>query len=195
MLYTIARIVFFIISVVCAVKAIFEFKKEKGNFKKFIIYILILIISTLCNLFPPENALFTFSSPDYVQSYMSTSKEYIVVQGAESALIADEYQSIFAKRAKNGWKMVDSSEITLIEGFPAGNFYINIYRFGETNDYYIEIKLPENKNYNITHNRNSEFSVIGNKDGDYFAFSYIHDFSYDNYSLNLDGKTWFTIYS
>ncbi len=183
------RVVFIILSCICALLFIKEYKKS--NWKKCVTYALILILSTICNLYPPEALLLNFSSADKAHNYVSHVDEYIVIEGKRSTLVVDTNATNFFKKTYKGYKPCYDFKVKIFTNFPMGCSDIVIYRFGNTQDYYIEIKDTAEQKDKISDNLGSTFYHIKQSDGKTYTYAHILDFDHNSYSINIDGSTYF----
>lgn len=193
MLFGIIRIVFVGFVFIAGLLII---RKSKAIQKKKIYYILAaltMVLYVVVYLFPFENAFVTFPSAESAYKYSNRGTIDLVVDGNESTLVVNQKDetSVYTilPKSDKGWKigfgMNSKSRVQKVYG----SVFIEIYRYKDSDDYYVKIFDTDGGETEIYDNHNSEFyhlehMVLGESYYTYYAC--INGFD-DSYTITVNG--------
>lgn len=196
----IRTVVFLILTIICA----YIIKKSKIINKKRWKFIMLLFMVVLCevsSLFPFENSIITFSSPEKAYSYFNPVKDIeLIVNGNETDFVIGSGSSfLILPKTDKGWKTSTGSEIESvckkrIEGITVAT----IYKHRKHDDLYVMISCVEGTQNEISDNAGSEFYSIkyadaGESFGDYYLYLAHINISDKPYYITVNGeKFWLT---
>lgn len=146
-----------------------------------------LILGELSCLLPVENAFISFPTPGKAFNYYQNKKADIVVEGKNSAFVqsSSDGEIGIMPRSSDGWKIGTFCDI---KDFPVkvdDKVIVELFRYKNTDDYYIFVSNHMNKNYKIADNRNTQFKCFDKSPNEYFA--YINKID-NQYRLIVDGE-------
>lgn len=198
MLFGLFRLIF---GIAIFVILYFLIKKSHSKHKKLYLIINFFVsvaISTILALIPIENSFMTFSSLESVYDYTHIENIELVVNGEQtdfvvSTLMRNEYNySIFPKTDK-GWKIGMASDIKSVSTSLYGGASINVYRYKNSNDYYVSVYNSDGGPLEITDDRGSVFqsteqTVYKLNQTYYIYYAYVNSLD-DQYELIINGNT------
>ena len=191
-MYILFRVVITIFT--CAISLLL-FKKAlnlRNNIK--IILIVALNISVLISLYflPFENLMIDFDTPQSAYSYMNGFNSNVVleVDGKESVFVVENEEGIYKysiiSKSENGYKLSTSVNTKKILQDKKNDLTISVYRYKNTDDYYVVIFNTGGSKINVFDNKGSIFVMLEetNKVLDqtfttYYAYVQNFDQSYD----------------
>lgn len=163
----------------------------------FLSFVLSIAVVTLSALFPIENAFVKFPSVETAYRYLNTEDAQLVVEGKETAFVVRQngakYDYLIIPKADDGWKIgsgLDTKQVsqTIVDGIA-----IYVYRYRDSEDYYITVSDTKGGTTVVKDNRNSEFLCLKSANTalnetycTYYA--YVADLS-DSYSVTVNGQT------
>ena len=107
--------------------------------------IVVAVILGFCqSVYPIENWFYSFPSPQAAYQYMYDGEKKIesVIEGKKSGFILDNKSGYaILPKTKKGWKCASGIFIRDIAWYPDGKISANLFRFANTDDYYIRISL------------------------------------------------------
>lgn len=164
--------------------------KRKSNqsitVKKLVLFIVaFVLVTTVSNLIPVENAFITFSSPEEAYNYFDSADVEIVVEGEKSALIiADGNIHKIVPKSAGGWKIGMGLDSKKEKEKIYNGYWIFVFNYKKTDEKYIMVSSSDKKIIDIT---DSVGSVFYNSDDSRYSYAYIKD--YDNtYTVNVNGE-------
>lgn len=189
----IRTVIFLILTIICA----YVVKKSKIINKrrwKFIILLLMVVLCTVSSLFPVENSIITFSSPEKAFRYFQPSEINQVVSGNETDLVYGSGHFLILPKTEKGWKTSTGSEIeSVAEKRIEGITVATIYKHRKYDDLYVMITGVEGNENEISDNAGSDFYSIKYADagkyfGDYYLYLAHINSSDKPYCITVNGK-------
>ena len=174
-------------------------KSNLVNKRRFLVIlpVVITILCTVSALIPIENAFVTFPSPESSYNYNKPGKVSMVIEGEETDFVLgikgeDSIMAIIPK-SDNGWKLGMGFDTKRVFLTVSGEISIRVYRYKNSDDYYIGVHDMNGYILEITDNHGDEFKCFKkNTNNMYFEnactyYAYINDFN-DQYILTVNGK-------
>lgn len=193
MLYSFIRLLIGVITFLI-IKSIFG-KIKKAEKRKTILCsaVISITITVFLSFIPFENAFMNFSTPQEAFSYYQIGKVNYVINGNNSSMVISSNRgvnefSIIPKSLKNdGWKIGMGYKVKNFSSNTEKNVYTHIYKFTDSNDYYIFVYVDSEEQCVISDNVGSEFYCIdsGEKSGIQQYIAYLKCFN-DEYVLSVD---------
>ena len=182
-------IVRIVLSGIIAVVIVYGCKVVSQN-KHFVLFALIVLISTGLAFIPFENSLLTFDSPETSYEYYNFGYDAtLVVSGAKSDLVigkkGNSTVEMIVPKNKNGWKVGLGLNTKEIYRKITKDVSIHIYQYKNTNDYFVRAYNNDGKHVSITDEKNSRFIADGNNFMTYYW--YLPNFDMQ-YSFFVDGE-------
>ena len=159
--------------------------------------VIALILTTITALIPIENAFITFSSPQSAYYYNNTGNIKLIVNGTNTDLIVaakgNTYFYNIVPKSNDGWKLGMGADTKRIVQTISDGISIYIYKYKNSNDYYITILNTKGGQLNISDNCASEFHSINQVNTAlnktlYTYYAYINKYD-DQYSLTINSET------
>ncbi len=172
-------------------------KKEIFNIFLIVLLTVTLFVSYLMT--PIENLFLTFSSVEKAFTYVSTqsTKDILcVVDGKETSLVvaANDEENILKifPLTENGWKLSAGLETALIMQQHYGNVSFHIYRYKESNDYYIQIFNVYGEAIELSDNQDSIFYSVERPNSSvrqpmHYYYTCVQNIK-DDYIIYIDGQ-------
>lgn len=195
MLFGIFRVIFWaIIFTVC----LYIIKKSKiSNKRLWYIFSLVatITLTTFSALFPLENAFITFSSPESAFNYNNTGNVLLVVNGESTDMVVAERNDtdVYAiiPKSDNGWKLSVGADTKKIAQNISNGITVHIYRYRNSNDYYITVLNTNGGELIVSDNYNSEFYYLTKTNKTlnetfYTYYAFIYNLN-EQYSLTVNG--------
>lgn len=192
MLFSITRIIFWGILLIIS---FYFIKKRNIKNKKKIIVILFLLYS-LCLSFSSfiliENIFISFKKPEEAYRYKHTGKPQLVINGEKTSFVIGKKGNIetstIIPKTSNGWKLSNPNHTKKIQYITSDKIIINIYRYKNSDEYYIVVFDMNGGLSNIKDNCNSNFyhieSMVTTDKKYYRYYAYINNFN-DKYEINI----------
>ena len=193
MLYTLARIIFWGITLLIVLIII---KKAKKISKKKVIITIIscIILCFISGLFPIENLFIDFQSPEDVFNYTSTGEIIDIIYGNDSCMIyystgPNSFSYLFVKKSENGYKISSNFSTKIVSKKFDQNGSFDVYNLSETNDYYIIGTINSEENtINIFNDKDEKVECeIKRVEDTGFIYCYIKDYT-DRYYIIINGN-------
>ena len=172
-------------------------KKELCNIFLVVFLTVVLCISYLTT--PTENLFFTFPSVEKAFTYVSTQSVndiLCVVDGKETSLVvaANDEENVLKifPMTENGWKLNTGLETAIIMQQHYGNISFHIYRYKESNDYYIQIFNVYGDAIELSDNQDSIFYSVERPNSSvrqpmYYYYTCVQNIK-DDYIIYIDGQ-------
>lgn len=161
--------------------------------------ILVIILWVLSPFVLVENLFYTFKTPEAAFEYWQPDVEKIllVAEGKESAfLVAQEDANTLtigiAVRADNGWKLASPFDYSCLQDEYSESGGVEVYQYKDTGDYYVSADSFGGEYYEISDNKNSEFSYTSIKNDTigytrHLYLGYVPDID-ENYVVSINGE-------
>lgn len=174
--------------------------KIKFNQKDIKIYLVAFLGCTIigCALFfvPIEDSFLTFNNREEAVAYVTDNSVTHVLQGKVSDCVitknSNNTSMLMLPKTQNGYKVALESYVVRAEQYADDDIYINVFRFKNSNDYYMVITDFNSGYGEISDSCNSTFEyeeITDEKLGTYCSYyCYIDGFD-KNYSLTLNKKS------
>ncbi len=156
--------------------------------------ILCTLIAVVLNFVPVENLFVTFDSPHEAYSYSNKGNIVLVVEGEETtkviAMKKDAFiHSIFPKTEK-GWKLASPFSVKEIGTYTLDGIHINVTRYRDTDEYYLNIMSAEGKELALSDGRGTQFLSTKETADGYFRIYHAYVNAFDSeYTLIVNGKS------
>ena len=175
-------------------------KKVKISHKRilYIVFALVtLLFITVSAMFPIENFLITFDSPQKAYEYkFGKSNIELVIEGDNCDFVVDSrnrtYTYSILPKTEKGWKIGNGINIKKIATTYSEEISITVYQYKNTNDYFINILDTNGGEVIIIDDYNTKFYSLENENDsanktivNYYA--HIVDFDQE-YSVTVNGK-------
>ena len=169
-----------------------------GN--KYIFWTLIINLVFLLALgfMPVEKLFLRFDSPNEAYEYTESADILLTVDGNESTLVIGESKNsinhlIVPKSENDSWKIGIITDIKRVQSNLYENASINIYRYNNSQDYYIELIALHEGDIDISDSLGTDFyqleRVVGvNSDTYIICYGYINSLP-DFYNVVMNGET------
>ena len=188
-----------IIASILLVGLIIFIKKSKSTRKRmlYVVSVCASVMFAFLLFFVPFESLFiTFDSPEKAYEYMTgESKVDLIVSGKECDLLITRDDIAFSNRlvpkTEDGWKISGNFDSSTIELNTPEKIFAMVYRYKNTNDYFLAINHDELESLDLSDDYGTEFypfewsSFYGKKRITYFA--YIPNFN-SEYTLTINGE-------
>ncbi len=195
--FIIIRLIFFCIVLIAAFLIIKKQRLKNERRNRIIAFISAMVLTTLFSLFPVENAFVSFPTAEKAYAYNHTGKVKLTVNGNDSDFIVGEKGNtdVYAiiPKTNNRFKIGMGTDMRQVFKKTSDGISVCVYRFKETDDYYISVFDADGGETEITDNCNSVFeytssfnSALNKKFYTYYAF--IENYN-DGYSVSVNGKT------
>lgn len=160
-------------------------------------FVAAIILTTISALIPIENAFVIFSSPESAYHYNNSGDVKLVVNGEESDFIVgsngDTEVYTIVPKSNDGWKLGMGLDTKRVVQITSDGISVCVYRYKNSDDYYITVFDTTGGPFDITDNRSTKFQCLDESNSAlnktfYTYYAYIND--YDNqYVLTVNGKT------
>lgn len=124
-------------------------------------FVLATVITTLLTLVPIENAFATFSSPENAFRYSNfgTIQQVVAGQKADFVVAKNGEKSIYAifPKTDKGWKLSRWLDLELTTSVITEESTVSVYRYKNTEDYYVTVFGNNGGVLSVSDSRNSEF--------------------------------------
>ena len=124
-------------------------------------FVLATVITTLLTLVPIENAFATFSSPENAFRYSNfgTIQQVVAGQKADFVVAKNGEKSIYAifPKTDKGWKLSRWLDLELTTSVITEETTVSVYRYKNTEDYYVTVFGNNGGVLSVSDSRNSEF--------------------------------------
>ncbi len=155
------------------------------------------VLASLSALIPLENAFVTYNSPESSFKYVNSCEAQLVVEGKETAFVignkGDTDIYLIVPKSKSGWKLGMGLDTKRVMQRIYGEMSIDVYRYKDTNDYYITVFDKSGGILDITDGNNSKFyylkKINTTLNTDFYTYyAYVQNFN-NQCSLCVNGKT------
>lgn len=196
MLFTIIRTIFFGIVFASTCFLINKFQSSHKSKKIIISFVVTLVLFFVFQLLPLENILISFPSPEASYNYNHNSRAKLVVNGEMTDFVvgSDSESDVYAiiPKSNGKWKLSVPNDKKLIFSTYNEDASVDVFRYKNTNEYYISVLHTDSGPFNISDSRNSEFKCskrhISATDETYYTYyAYINNFD-EQYSLIVNGQ-------
>lgn len=171
-------------------------KVNKSKTKKIILIAVSIALFVVSALIPFENVFITFSTPEASYKYHNQGTPVICVEGQDTDLVVgqkgDSYIYNIAPKTANGWKLGMGYELKNIYQTidSANKNLISVFRYKNTNEFYLVVTNIEGESLSVHDNLNSAFVLSEKTDkngsaNDYVYYTYINALD-NNYVLSLN---------
>lgn len=163
----------------------------------FLSFALSIAVVTLSTLFPIENAFVRFPSVESAYGYLNTEEAQLVVEGKDTAFVVWQndinYDYLIIPKAEDGWKIGSGSDTKQISQTIVDGIVIYVYRYRDSEDYYITVLDTKGGTSVVKDNQNSEFFCLKKANtalNEIYCtyYAYVADLS-DSYSVTVNGET------
>lgn len=163
--------------------------KHKRSILAFIIAVIFMIVSAFL---PIENAFVTFSSPQSAFHYNHPGDIKLILDGEKTNfVIGERNDNVFVysivPKVGNGWKLGMGLDTKMIIRTLSDGISIHVYRYKNSDDYYIEVLTMNGGSLEITDNRGSQFQSLDRHNDILIYYTYINSYN-DQYTLTVNGK-------
>ncbi len=196
MWYTIIRLLFFGIAFLICFVIIKKSKTENARKYMTISFICMMALCTASTFIPAENAFITFPSPGAAYIYSNPGSAKLIVEGENSDFVIgekdDTYINSIIPKTDDGWKIGTSNSQKIVLHTYVSGAVVYIYRYKNTDDYYITVMGGNPGTLQISDNQNSDFKCLekSNKiimETYYIYCAHIKDFD-SSYTLTVNGN-------
>lgn len=155
-----------------------------------------VILTTISALIPIENAFVTFTSPQSAYNYNNTGSVKLVVNGAKTDFVVgakgDTDVYIIVPKSDSGWKLGMGLDTKRIAQTISDGVSVYVYRYKNSDDYYITVLDTSGGPLEITDTHNSEFQYSDKFNSTlnktyYTYYTYINGYD-EQYVLTVNGK-------
>ncbi len=189
-----------IIMVAICIGIYFLFKKSHIKPKKvsLIVALILIVVVTMVSMFIPiENTFITFSTPESAFHYTNFGEVKLTVEGEQSDFVVADYNDtdilLIIPKTDTGWKLglgIDTKKVT--QKIESG-ITLYVYRYKDTDDYYIMILDTNGGESQISDSNNSKFYSLTKENSAlnknfYTYYAYIGDFS-SGYTVTVNGNS------
>ena len=155
-------------------------------------------------LFPIENFVWTFSSPEAVFKYAGTGEIADVIDGKHSCMIIysngrNSYSTMIAHKDANGYKLSSALDYRVTSSINEKGVSAITYRLSQTTDNYVTVLWFSNEsNSTIKDNKSSTFFSIssdisnGESPNTIFSYAFVENLN-DEYALSLNNSEFFKL--
>lgn len=173
--------------------------KTKGKLQISELLICFIVIfggfSLILFMIPIEDLFITFKKTEDIYKYdnlKNLDSNSNVIEGEKSILIIFDDKSYFYSKCDKGLKLGKSNKTNVVYKKWQDGYRISIIRYGNTDDYYVNIINLKGKDFNIIDSLKTEFvnnniKVKNSKNIYYRYVGYIHKLD-ENYQIVLNGK-------
>ena len=156
-----------------------------------------LLFLLLLGFMPVEKLFLRFDSPNEAYEYTNSADILLMVDGNESTFVIGESKDainhlIVPKSENDSWKIGIITDIKRVQSNLYENASINIYRYNNSQDYYIELISLQPGNVDVSDSIGTDFSSLEREVGPngetyviYYAFL---DNLPDSYKVTLGGN-------
>lgn len=196
MLFYIIRMIFF-----CAVLAVLIFTVRRSHIKNkqlgnIISFAVSAVLTTVFALIPVENAFVSFSSSENAYKYNHSADVKLTVNGGQSDFVTGEKNgaNVYAiiPKSDGAFKIGMGTDIQRVSQISCKSSSVTIYKYKDTDDFYIAVAGADSGELNVSDNRGSEFKVLKEYHSSlnepfYTYFAYVNSLD-DGYVLTVDGE-------
>lgn len=197
MLFYIIRMIFF-----CAVLAVLIFTVRRSHIKNkrlgnIISFAVSAVLTTVFALIPVENAFVSFSSSENAYKYNHSADVKLTVNGGQSDFVTGEKNgaNVYAIIPKSDgvFKIGMGTDIQRVSQISCKSSSVTVYKYKDTDDFYIAVAGTDSGELNVSDNRGSEFKVLKEYHSSlnetfYTYFVYVNSLD-GGYALTVDGET------
>jgi hypothetical protein len=190
-MYGTIRVILGFIFLGCYVAVMRKSKLFRNRFKYILGILLSFAVMTALFFVPVENCFMTFESPEAAYKYTKFGKTNIVhtIEGNESAFVIDrtfntQTHQIIPK-GETGWKIGLGADTKCIyRNFHEG-ISIDVYRYKNSEEYYLFIEATSADSVELKDSRSSEFYALEADSG--------HFVTYCTYLPKMDEQYWISV--
>lgn len=153
-------------------------------------FVLAIVICLVLNFVPFENAFVTFDSPeDAYRYYKGWSQEIdLFVEGRNSDfVITNKNEILIIPKMKEGWKLGIGPDIKHVIWGSSESGTISIYRYKETNDYYVQVIVADDIVQKVEDSYDSTFVTGGEERTGKVYFAALERFD-KQYKIYINGE-------
>lgn len=195
--FIIIRMIFF-----CAVLAVLIFTVRRSHIKNkrlgnIISFAVSAVLTTVFALIPVENAFVSFSSSENAYKYNHSADVKLTVNGGQSDFVTGEKNgaNVYAIIPKSDgvFKIGMGTDIQRVSQISCKSSSVTVYKYKDTDDFYIAVAGTDSGELNVSDNRGSEFKVLKEYHSSlnetfYTYFVYVNSLD-GGYALTVDGET------
>ncbi|MBR0540957.1 MAG: hypothetical protein IJK26_01985 [Clostridia bacterium] len=192
MFYYSVRLVLFLL---CIFIYFYLYKRHHlTKIKSKIFWCVVAVVICVSFVFPIDNLLLSFSSPEKSYKYTHLGNTTVVAEGLNSSFLVEQKneQSIYSliPKKEDRWKTDLGHTTQLVYQKIDENIIVYFYKCKNTEDYYISVLNTNGGVSDITDNNNSYFTHIEyydeNTENSYYTYyAYIGNLEKE-YSVNID---------
>lgn len=167
--------------------------------RKYIFWTMIfnLLFLLLLGFMPVEKLFLRFDSPNEAYEYTNSADILLTVDGNESTFVIGESKDainhlIVPKSENDSWKIGIITDIKRVQSNLYENASINIYRYNNSQDYYIELISLQPGNVDVSDSIGTDFLSLEREvgpDGETYVIYYAFlDNLPDSYKVTLGGN-------
>ena len=163
-MYDVLRLLIGVIIFLLSIFIIRRIDFKKKTLLTRVALLLAIVICLLLNFVPFENVFVTFDSPEDAYGYYKGWLQEIelLVEGRNSDfVITDKSEILIIPKTKEGWKLGIGSDIKWVMWGSSESGTISIYRYKETNDYYVQVIAWNDMVQTVEDSYNSAFVTGG----------------------------------
>ena len=160
--------------------------------------VVVVLVCTLLAFIPFENAFITFPTAEKSFNYFhgKNMNVQIVLDGEVSSFVLagdnSKHTIQLVPKTNDGWKIARGTDSKKVLHKIIDNYSVNIYRYKNSQDYFIGVVNTKSGNIEVTDNCNSKFHALGYenkalKETFYSYYARIESYDY-SYCLIIDDK-------
>jgi len=192
-MYGIIRMLFWLLIFVIVMLQVRKNKIANTKKNMVIIIVIICILWTGSMMIPIENCFVTFESPERSFNYINSESVKEIISGDTTDLVIGEgndYVYLIIPKNEKGWKLGRGIDFKTVAEFFDDGIIVQVYRFKESEEYYVEVEEIKGNTCEIKDNEDScfqesKYTVVNETRYRYYAYVPGID---DNYTLTVNGK-------
>lgn len=172
-MYTIIRLIIGGAILAVLLVLISKFAVRRKILLRVFAFLFSVALVTALNFLPFENLFYTFDSAEasYEYTYFGKSNVKVVVEGDKCDLVVDRVKRnsnthLIVPKTEKGWKIGRGIDSRTVSYYFSDSVSVDVYRYKNTNDYFICAHGADDKALDISDNRNSEIHSLTSWDDD-----------------------------
>lgn len=196
-MYIVIRLMIGCVFLVCSTIAVKRSPIARKRMRYMAFTGLSVLLVVLLHFLPFENFFVTFDSPKAAYAYSHWGKSHIalIVEGTGCDLIVDRGKDsdtyLIVPKTAEGWKIGIGSDTKRVEQKISDGIVLYVYRYKNTNDYFITISDTNGGRAAVSDNYNTEILSLERYNeplGKTFVTYYAHVAGFDpQYSVTVNG--------
>lgn len=160
----------------------------------FFVSLFTFVLLTVSCLFPIENSIITFSSPEKAYVYFYSYETELTVSGNETDFVSGSNHGtrsfLILPKTEKGWKTSTGNDLRIVcKKHIDGITVAEIYKHKNFNDLYVVIHGVEGNRNKISDNAGSEFQSIKSSDyGNYYMYVAHINSNEKSYCITINGE-------